>query len=91
MLMLGLSDTIDQLDMVDIVCCYGHVMRRKDGHVLGKELDFLVEDQRKKGRPMRTWIKLIEDESMKVCLSREDVLCRSMWIFAVNQIGTRLR
>ena len=34
MLMLGLIETIDQVAMVSSVCCYGHVLRREDGHVL---------------------------------------------------------
>ena len=34
MLMMGLSETIDQLDMANSFCWYGHVLRREDGHVL---------------------------------------------------------
>ena len=43
--------------MAHSVCWYGHVLRREDGHVLRKTLDFEVEGQRKKGRPKRTWKK----------------------------------
>ena len=32
--MLGLNDIIDQLAMANNVFCYGHVLRREDGHVL---------------------------------------------------------
>ena len=38
--MLGLNETMDQLAMTDGVCWYGHVLRRDDGHVLRRELDF---------------------------------------------------
>ena len=39
---------------------YGHVLRREDGHVLRKALDFEVEGQRKKGRLKGTWkVRLI--------------------------------
>ena len=68
MLMLGLSGTIDQLAMANSVRWYGHVLRRKDGHALRRELDFEVEGQRKKGRPKRRWKKLVEEKSLKVGL-----------------------
>ena len=55
MLMLGLTETIDQLAMASNVCWYGHVSRREDGHVLRRVLDFEVEGQRKKWWPKRTW------------------------------------
>ena len=58
MFMLGLKETMDQLAMENSVRWYGHVLRRKDGHVLGRALDFVVEGQRKNGRPKRTWKKV---------------------------------
>ena len=33
------------------------MLRREDGHVLRRALDFEVEGQRKTGRPMRAWKK----------------------------------
>ena len=77
MFMFGLSETIDQLAMANSVRRYGHVLRRKDGHVLRRALDFEVEGKRKKGRLKRTWEKLVEDESVMIGLCREDALCRS--------------
>ena len=59
MFMLGLKETIDQLSMTNSVCCYGHVLRREDGHVLRRSIDFEVEYQRKKGRPKKTWKKQV--------------------------------
>ena len=53
MFMLGLKETIDQLAMSNSVRWYGYVLRREDGHVLRRALDFEVEGQRKKGRPKR--------------------------------------
>ena len=47
---LMLIETIDQLAMANSVRWYGHVLRREDGHVLRRALDFEVEGQRKKGR-----------------------------------------
>ena len=54
MLMLDLNETIHQLAMAKSVHWYGHVVKRGDGHILRRALDFEVECQRKKGRPKRT-------------------------------------
>ena len=53
---------------------YGHLLRREDCHVLGA-LDFELECQRKKGRQKTMWKKMVEEESVKVGLRREDALC----------------
>ena len=53
MFMLGLSEMIDQLAMANSVRWYGHVLRREDGLVLRRALDFEVGGQRKKGSPKR--------------------------------------
>ena len=63
--------------MANSVRWYGHVLRREYGHILRRALDFKVESQRKKERPRRTWKKQVKDESVKVGLRREDVLCHS--------------
>ena len=91
MFMLSLNETIDQLAMTNSVRRYGHVLKRKDGHVLRRALDFEVEGQTKKGRRKRTWKKQIEEESMKVGLRRENALCRSKLSVGVNQIAAGLK
>ena len=91
MVMLGLWETIDQLAMANYVRWYGHVLRREDGHVLRRALDFEAEGQRKKGRPKRTWKKQVEEESMKVGLRRKDALCQSKWCDCENKIAAGLR
>ena len=45
MMMLCLNDTIDQLTVANSACWYGHVLRRKNGHVMRRTLDFEVEGQ----------------------------------------------
>ena len=50
-LMLMLILMIDQLAVANSVHWYGHVLRREDGHVLRRALDFEVVGQWKKGRP----------------------------------------
>ena len=91
LIMLGLKETMDHLTMANSVRWYGHVLRREDGHVLARALDFEVEGQRKKGRPKRTWKRQVEEESMKVGLRRKDALCRSKLIVGVNKIASGLR
>ena len=54
MLMLDLNETINQLAMANSVHWYGDALRREDGHVLRRALDFEVEGQRKNGRLKRT-------------------------------------
>ena len=89
--MLGLNEIINQLAMTNTVCWYGHVLRREDGHVLRRALEFEVEGHRKKWRPKRTWKKQVEEESVKVSLRMEDSLSGSKWSAGVNQIVAGLR
>ena len=45
-------------------------------YVFRMALDFEVESQGKKWRWKRTWKKQVVEDSVKVCLRMEDVLCR---------------
>ena len=56
--------------MANSVRWYGDVLRREDGHVLRRALDFEVNGQRKKGRPKWTWKKKVKEESRKDGLRR---------------------
>ena len=47
MFMLRFNETTYQLAMANSVRWYGNVLRREDGHVLRRELDFEVKCQRK--------------------------------------------
>ena len=42
------------------------MLKREDGHVLSRALDFEVEGNRRKVRLKMTWKKKVEDESVKV-------------------------
>ena len=50
--------------MANSVHRYGHVLRREDGHVLRRALDFEVKGLGKKGRLKRTWEGQVEEESV---------------------------
>ena len=45
--MLGSKETVIQMAKVNGVRWYGHVLRRDDGHVLRKPLEFEVKGKRK--------------------------------------------
>ena len=49
--MLGLKETAVQMAKANEVRWYGHVLRRDDGLVLRKALEFKVRGKRKRGRP----------------------------------------
>ena len=50
---LGLKETVAQMAKANRVRWYGHVLRRDDGHVLRKALEFEVKGKRKRGSKWR--------------------------------------
>ena len=52
---------------------YGHALRRDDGHVLRKALEFEVKGKRKRGRPKKTWKTQVEKESKSVGLEHLEI------------------
>ena len=44
-LMLGLSETVDQLAMANSVCWHGDVLKKEDDHVLRSALGLEIEGQ----------------------------------------------
>ena len=69
---------------------YGHVLRREDGHVLRKALEFEVKGKRKQGRPKKTWKTQVEKESESVVLEKEDTLNRTRWRVRVGEIAVKV-
>ena len=61
MSLLGLKDTLDGLARISEVQWYGHVLRRNDGDVLRRALDFKVAGRRGHGRPNITWKRQVKD------------------------------
>ena len=47
------KETVVQMAKVNGVRWYGHVLRRDDGHVLRKALEFEVKGKRKQGGPKK--------------------------------------
>ena len=52
--MLGLKETVGQMEKANGLRWYGHVLRTDDGHVLRKALEFEVKGKRKRGQPKKT-------------------------------------
>ena len=71
MKMLGLKKTVVQMAKANGMRWYGHVLRRDDGHVLRKALEFEVKGKMKQGRPKKTWKTQVEKESKSVGLEKE--------------------
>ena len=59
----GLRETAVQMAKANGVRWYGHVLRRDDGHVPRKALEFEVRGKRKPGRPKKIWKMQVEKES----------------------------
>ena len=72
--MLGLKETVVQMAKANGVRWYRHVLRRVDGHVLRKALEFEVKGKRKRGQPKKTWKMQVEKESKSVGLDKEDAM-----------------
>ena len=75
--MLGWKETMVQMAKANGVRWYGHVLRRDDGHILRKALEFEVKGKRKRGRPKETWKTQVEKECKSVGLEKEDAINRA--------------
>ena len=63
------------------------MLRRDDGHVLRKELEFEVRGKRKPGRPKKTWKMQVENESKSIGLEKKDAMNRARWRMGVREIA----
>ena len=66
------------------------MLRRDDGHVLRKALEFEGKGKRKRGRLKKTWKTQGEKESKSVGLEKEDALNRARWRVGVGEIAVRV-
>ena len=89
--LLGLEESVVQLAKANAVRWYGHVLRSEDGHALRRALEFEVKGRRKRGRPKRTWRKMVEEECRRVGLKKEDAQNRAKWRSGVRDIATKVR
>ena len=66
------------------------MLRRDDGHVLRKVLEFEVKGKRKRGQPKKKWKMQVEKDSKNVGLEKEDALNRVRWRVGVGEIAVRV-
>ena len=70
MSLLGLTDTLDGLARASGVRWYGHVVRKDNGDILRRALDFKVAERRGRGRPNMTWKSQVEEYINQIGLKR---------------------
>ena len=85
--MLGLKDTAAQMAKANGVRWYGHVLRRDDGHVSRKALEFEEKGKRKRGRPKTMQV---EKESKSVGLEKKDAMNQARWRVAVGETAVKV-
>ena len=88
--MLGLKETVVQMEKANGVRWYGHLLRRDDGHVLRKALEFEVKGKRNRGRPKKTSKTQVEKESKSVGLEKKDAMNRAKWRVGVRKIADKV-
>ena len=84
--MLGLKETAVQIAKANGVRWYGHVLKRDDGHILRKALEFEMRGKRKRGRPKKTWKTQVEKENKSVGLEKKDAMNSARWRVGVREI-----
>ena len=91
MSLLGLKDTLDGLARAGGVRWYGHVLRRDNGDVLRRALDFEVAGRRGRGRLNMTWKRQVEEHINQIGLKREDAIDRVKWRNGVYELSRSTR
>ena len=61
---------MDRLARVSGVRWYGHVLRKDNGNILRKALDFEVAGRRGRGRPNMAWKRQVEKHTNQIGLKR---------------------
>ena len=72
MSLLGLKDTLDGLARASGARWSGHVLRRDNGDVLRRALNFEEARRGEHGRPNMTWKRQVEKHINQIGLKRED-------------------
>ena len=58
---------------------FGHILRRDEEVEIKKVLELKIEGQRKRGRPVKQWIDVGEEEMKKRGVVQQDVGDRESW------------
>ena len=91
MSLLGLKDSLDGLASPSRVQWYGHVLRRNDGDVLRRALDFEVAGRRGHGQVNMMWKGQVEEHTEQIGLKKEDAIDRAKWHDGVYKLLRSMR
>jgi len=59
--------------------CYGYVLRKDDDNWVKKCMEYEAVGSRHRGRPKRTWLKVVQRDCQVRRLSRDDAMVRGRW------------
>ena len=68
-----------------------HVLRRDNGDVLRRVLDFKVAGRRGRGRLNMMWKGQVEEHNDRIGLKKEDAIDRTKWRDGVYELSRNLR
>ena len=91
MQMMDLNETMDQLLKAGSVRWYGHVFTNDRNNFMRRALDLTVKGTMKRGRPMKTWLIAVVEQSRKVGLNESDASRCSRWRLGANSIYSMMR
>ena len=89
--MLGLKDTLNGLARASGVRWYEHVLKRDNGDVFRRALDFEVVERRGYGRLNMTWKRQMGKHINYIGLKRKDAIDRVKWRNGVYKLSRSTR
>ena len=87
----GLKNTLDGLARASGVRWYEHVLRRNNGDVLRRAMDFEVAGKRGCEQPNMTWKRQVEGHTNQIALKRENAIDRLKWCNGVYELSRSTR
>ena len=66
-------------------------VRRDDGDVMRRALDFEVAGRRGRGRPNMTWKRQVEEHIDQIGVKKEDAIDRMKWRDGVYELSRNMR
>ena len=87
MSLLSLKNTLDGLSRASGVQWYGHVLRRDNGDVLRKALNFKVVEKREHGQLNMMRMRQVEKRINQIGLKRKDAIDRVKWCNGVYELS----
>ena len=89
--LLGLKDSLNGLARASGVRWYVHAVRRDNGDILRRALDFEVAGGRGRGRSNMTWKRQMERHTNQFGPKREDAIKRGKWRDDAYELSNGMR